>query len=187
MNIYTIYKITNIQNGKIYIGFTSNHKTRFYKHVYDSLNLNPKQHIHRALRKYGKEKFTFDILYQSLEREHTLKTMEPFFINEYNTFKNGYNMTKGGEGVFGIPCCDFNKRRMYSNNPGKTKSALQKKTSIIEAVNELTNEIVLIVDRMSFSREYGIPYTTIGWAIQHNKTLKSGWQFTYIKKRTMGA
>ena len=27
--------------------------------------------------------------------------MEPFFIKEFQSFKNGYNLTEGGEGTFG--------------------------------------------------------------------------------------
>lgn len=58
--------------------------------------------FHKAMKKYGIENFDWEILYQSMERDHTLKTMEPYFIQEQNSFiPNGYNMTRGGDGVFG--------------------------------------------------------------------------------------
>jgi len=53
--------------------------------------------------------------------------------------------------------------------------------------NIITNETLIIKDRKLFSEEKNIPYPSIGWAIQNKKTLKNGWQFTYLKKRTMGA
>jgi group I intron endonuclease len=105
MIIYTIYRIVNKINGKVYIGFTSRnppHK-RWASHL-SQLN-NPKYNkllLYKAINKYGKDFFEFDILYQSKNRNHTLKIMEPYFIKEYNSFGlDGYNLTEGGEGTFG--------------------------------------------------------------------------------------
>jgi hypothetical protein len=48
-----IYKITNLINGKIYIGLsTEKDKFRWYKHCGDAKN-NPKNLIDRAIAKYG--------------------------------------------------------------------------------------------------------------------------------------
>jgi hypothetical protein len=60
-----------------------------------------KQAIYQAIQKYGINNFQFDILYQSLDKWHTLNIMEPHFISEYNTFVDshhtaGYNLTRGG-------------------------------------------------------------------------------------------
>jgi group I intron endonuclease len=101
MIIYSIYKIVNKINGKIYIGFDSNWPNRMIYHYYNSRCISKNFHIYRAIRKYGWENFSFEVVYQSKEKEHTLKVMEPFFIKKYNSFMNGYNMTEGGEGTFG--------------------------------------------------------------------------------------
>ena len=105
MNIYSsIYKCTNILTGESYIGYDSNWPSRRTKHLYDYLNeksKNYKCHFYRAIRKYGIENFAWEILYQSWDKEHCLNTMESFFIEEYNSFNKGYNMTKGGEGTLG--------------------------------------------------------------------------------------
>ena len=37
---------------------------------------------------------------------------DPYFINEYNSFKTGYNSTLGGEGSLGKKQTDKNKRNM---------------------------------------------------------------------------
>lgn len=105
MDIYTIYKATNIINGKSYIGFDSNFPERRREHK----NLTKKSDIntifHKAIIKYGWDNFDWEILYQSYDRDHTLNTMENHFIIEHNTYagypNGGYNLTLGGEGTFG--------------------------------------------------------------------------------------
>lgn len=54
------------------------------------------------MRKYGWNNFQSEIIYQSLDGNHTLKFMENFFIREYDSFYNGYNSTLGGDGILGF-------------------------------------------------------------------------------------
>ena len=54
-----IYKITNIQNNKVYIGQTIRPvKDRFNRHINDALNNIIDTHFARAIRKHGKENFS---------------------------------------------------------------------------------------------------------------------------------
>jgi len=96
----TIYKATNLINGKSYIGFDSAWPKRMNRHL-ENANYNREGKFYDAIRKYGWENFQWEILYQSEDKERTLNVMEPQFIREYNTFNQGYNMTEGGEGCFG--------------------------------------------------------------------------------------
>ena len=96
----TIYKATNTINGKSYIGFDSAWPKRMNRHL-ENANYNREGKFYDAIRKYGWDKFQWEILYQSEDKEHTLNVMESQFIKEYNTFNKGYNMTEGGEGCFG--------------------------------------------------------------------------------------
>ena len=100
MNIYSIYKVTCLINNKIYIGFDSNWPRRTWEHKYKHTKEDSK--FYRALRKHSFKNFKWEVIYQSSDREHTLKVMEPFFIKEYNSFKKGYNSTVGGDGVSGL-------------------------------------------------------------------------------------
>lgn len=90
--IKTIYKIENKINHKIYIGQAKNPKVRWNQHINGHNEKNCP--IHRALRKYGAENFTFEILgwfenYNEKERE---------YIILYNSkIPNGYNVQDGGE------------------------------------------------------------------------------------------
>lgn len=99
MNIYSIYKATNIINGKSYIGFDACWPTRQKDHqrIYNKKN----NKFYAALRKHGWDNFEWTVLYQSLDKEHTHKVMEEYFIREYNTHcdtGHGYNMSFGGDG-----------------------------------------------------------------------------------------
>ena len=101
MTIYSIYKATNTITGKCYIGFDSHWPKRKYAHNSYSFIPGTTQYdtvFHRAVRKYGKDSFTWEVIYQSSDQEYCLHIMEPFFIKEFNSFGNrGYNMTVGGD------------------------------------------------------------------------------------------
>lgn len=96
MRTYYIYKVTNKINGKIYIGQTNNFDKRKQQH--EKCYKKEDCIFHRAIQKYGKENFEWEIINKttSLEKAYEL---EKKYIKEYNTFgENGYNMTKGGDG-----------------------------------------------------------------------------------------
>lgn len=114
--LYSIYKITNKVNGKVYIGFTQNTKRRWWAHR--SFNGSKTKALYLAMQKHGRDNFCFDILYQSKEQIHTLKTMEPLFIAEYRAFGNGgYNMNEGGDNPNTERSRTQSSERMKSFNP----------------------------------------------------------------------
>jgi hypothetical protein len=123
MNIYTIYRATNIINGKVYIGFDSHWPNRMKKHQYSSKRGDSK--FYRAIRKHGWANFTWEVVYQSLEYEHTLRTMENHFIVEYNSKDAGYNMTTGGDGTKGFKHSTEEKklRSVRSSNVAKIQKS----------------------------------------------------------------
>lgn len=94
-----IYCITNLINGKRYIGKTTYSVTkRFQEHCRDSQKERyEKRPLYRAMNKYGVKNFIVEELIQCDELE--LSSYEIFFIEKYNTYgKTGYNATKGGDG-----------------------------------------------------------------------------------------
>lgn len=96
-----IYKIENKVNGKIYVGQSTNIQKRWDNHKVAS-NCE-KDHtynypLYRAFRKYGVDNFSFDVLEECMVSE--LDDKEIFWIEYYNSFRNGYNQTLGGCGIF---------------------------------------------------------------------------------------
>ena len=88
-----IYKATNTLNDKSYIG-----KTVRSLHLRKGQHLrsNETTHFHRALRKYGKDMFDWSVIKET-KTEKELDNQEIKFIKEYDTYKNGYNSTIGGD------------------------------------------------------------------------------------------
>lgn len=89
-----IYKTTNKINGMIYIG-KHNGKTNSY--------LGSGKWLERAIKKYGKNNFTRDILENDIDNLITLNEREIFWISFYESTNPaiGYNITKGGDGGLG--------------------------------------------------------------------------------------
>lgn len=94
-----IYKITNKLNNKAYIGKTLkiNPKDRFIEHMQESKKQrSSKRALYRAFNKYGEANFNFEIL-EEIE-DCKASEREIFYIELYDTYRNGYNETLGGDG-----------------------------------------------------------------------------------------
>lgn len=97
-----IYKITNIINQKVYIGKTEqiNPDNRWKEHMHDyTRRRNEKRPLYSAMKKYGVENFSFEIL----EETDIPEEREVYYINKYRSYVgfkdcNGYNATLGGDG-----------------------------------------------------------------------------------------
>lgn len=94
--MHYIYKVTNKQNGKIYIGQTNNLERRKKQHLYD--NRTNHQAFKRAINKYGIDCFKWEIIDECLDKCE-INEKEKYYINYYNSkIPNGYNIASGGEG-----------------------------------------------------------------------------------------
>lgn len=86
-----IYKITNKINGKSYIGQSIDIKRRWREHRNsEGLNTNP---LYLDFKKYGIKNFNFEIL--EICNVDELDDKEILWIDRFNTYNNGYNLTKG--------------------------------------------------------------------------------------------
>lgn len=93
-----IYKVTNLKNGKIYIGKTKHDLFVRKKYHYKSSRRRTTNSIfHKALRKYKEENFLWEVL-QFETNIDDLNRLEIAFIEKYKSNIIGYNMTLGGEG-----------------------------------------------------------------------------------------
>jgi group I intron endonuclease len=155
-----IYKITNLINGKGYIGKSHDIFSRWIAHyrsakrIHDGkLPLKGSGAIHKAMNKYGIENFRFDILFifplDIRVTDSMLSTFEIFFIADQDTYIDGgkgYNMTKGGEGI--RPSLQTRQRMSKSNRGsnngffGKhhTQATIEKNRESHQGVCKLTEE-----------------------------------------------
>jgi dissimilatory sulfite reductase (desulfoviridin) alpha/beta subunit len=96
MNIYyTVYQTTNQINDKIYIGV---HKTENPNDSY----LGSNRILKDAIKKYGKENFTKEVLFV-FDNEESMWAKEKELVNEdFVSRKDTYNIGQGGEGWTGL-------------------------------------------------------------------------------------
>lgn len=91
-----IYIITNSINDKVYIGQTiQTLKSRWQAHCRKGSLEEQNMQIKRAIRKYGKENFSIKELERCSIAELDVK--EIYYISLYDSYKKGYNSTKGGK------------------------------------------------------------------------------------------
>lgn len=91
--MYCIYKITNLINGKTYIG----------QHKYKTLNdyyIGSGILLWKAYKKYGTKNFKKEIICKNVQYKETIDDMEKFYIKkEREQNPNGcYNIADGGQG-----------------------------------------------------------------------------------------
>lgn len=95
---FIIYKHTS-PSGKSYIGLTSKTmEERLNGHVNHAIR-GASTSFHQSIRKYGIESFKSEVLIDSIETLLEAESIEIFYISFYNTYKCGYNDTRGGRGT----------------------------------------------------------------------------------------
>ena len=106
---YTIYKITNLIDGKIYIG---KHQTKDLNDSY----MGSGKFIRRAIDKHGIENFKKEILFQ-FDSEADMNAKEAELVTEELCLREDtYNLCVGGKGGFSyINSNDLGKRPFRDN------------------------------------------------------------------------
>lgn len=181
-----IYKITNIQNNKVYIGQTIRPiKQRLNRHFNDALNNILDTHFARAIRKYGKENFVIEEI-DTAQTQDELNKKEQYWIQYYNSVIDGYNETDA------ISKCGGNT---YQSKTEKETEIIKEKirqTKIgyknpmarkIKRINIITNEIKIFDTIISCAKDCGIKNgkTSITQRLngRTKKPFKKIWIFEY--------
>lgn len=122
-----IYVIKNIINGKVYVGQASNAYDRFRRHRNNKVSA-AKQNLEiiKAMKELGADNFYYVIL-ENCE-DDMADEREIYYIEKFNSFKNGYNRTTGGAGTNTFTKDDIDEFcRMFEQ--GKTIKEIETETS----------------------------------------------------------
>lgn len=108
-----IYKITNLVNGKFYIGSAVDTKNRFSTHISElKSKTHSNYHLQRAWEKYGKENFIFEVI-ESVDDINNLLLREQHYLD---TLKPDYNICKIANSTLGIKYTEEAKERISRNH-----------------------------------------------------------------------
>ena len=147
-----IYKITNVVNGKVYIGQTTcSTQERWKHHVYNANSNNSQYQLYQAMRKYGINSFTVETLEEVSNQK--LDERECYWIKTFDSYRKGYNMTEGGSGVK-TRTEDFYKEIAELKRQGKTYEEIcQIKHCCRETVSDALKSQGMINPRFSKDEE----------------------------------
>ena len=122
-----IYLLTNLTNGKRYVGQYKDIATverRWARHIGIALNTNDTRPLYRAIRKrWDRDKcfknITAEILWHGAADVKKLDTKETYYIKKLHSFiddpkgDRSYNLTKGGRsGILGFKFSDESRKRL---------------------------------------------------------------------------
>lgn len=190
-----IYKITNKISGKCYIGQAVDIRARLMQHANN--RHYKKVVLYRAIEKYGIDNFdariiavinTFGKTQDEIKKE--LNALECFYIELYNAFENGYNMTPGGDsGRLGFKHSQETIEKIkeaHKNYKPKRAFDVSKKTYCYDL---LTKTIIDAESIAEASHKTGADYRSIG-QICNNHFYKNGgrlisgkrWIFAFSKE-----
>lgn len=126
MNRYGyVYKITNKINNKVYIGITHSPKNRCEQHFsYLRKGYHHSKKFQHSYDKHGEQVFEFQVIAKCTA--NTLFKLEIEYIKEYDSYRNGYNCTKGGEGGDWRPIKQFDlKGNFIEEYPSMTAASME--------------------------------------------------------------
>jgi group I intron endonuclease len=158
-----IYCIKNSITGKCYIGQSIKLQKRLKKH-WNSWNNPMYSHIvlYKAIKKYGIENFEVTILESFHDSlcpgiRSKLDELEKKYIQEYDSFNNGYNSTLGGDGgVLGYTHTEETKNYLRELRVAQEEEKSKDPSNWVKAKNLETNIVVIAHNRKELSELTGI-------------------------------
>lgn len=184
-----VYKITNIQNNKVYIGQSIRPiKDRFNRHINDALNNILDTHFARAIRKYGKENFIIELI-DTAQNQDELNQKEQHWIQHYNSVNEGYNETDAISKCGGNTYQSKTTEEMESIKEKIRQTKLGGKNPMakkIKRINVITNEIDIFDTVISCAQACGIKNGKTSISTRLNGQIKSPykgiWLFEYYNE-----
>jgi group I intron endonuclease len=119
-----IYQITNMENGKYYIGSAESFEQRVWQHKnYLKRGVHKNPRLQAAWNKYGADVFVFEIL-EVVPEGSTAFEIENIYLHKCVGLPNCYNVNTDAIGMrTGIPHTEASKAQLSANRKGKHAGA----------------------------------------------------------------
>jgi len=116
--MYWVYRHYNNISGKSYIGYTKKGISERWKaHIQNAFVNKTDTNMYRAMRKYPLDSWITTELW--VGKQHTMAKMKEIeCIESYNTYKEGYNQTRGGDGGWCVPAEKYDEWKRKQSKPG---------------------------------------------------------------------
>ena len=178
-----VYKITNIQNNKVYIGQTIRPiEQRFHRHLSDALNNILDTHFARAIRKYGKDSFIIEEI-DNAQTQDELNQKEQYWIRYYNSVEDGYNETDAVSKCGGNTYQSKTEEEMEVIKNKIRQTKLGDKNPMarkIKRTNIITNEVDIFDTVINCAKACGIQNGKTSISTRLNGQVKSPYKKTWI-------
>jgi len=190
-----IYKITNLKNGKFYIGSSKDIEFRWSEH---KKHLNGNYHINKKLQNawnfYGKENFEFTIVELVSNDETFLLEREQFYFDIFKPYikEIGYNIgekSSGGDNFTHNPNKENIREHLSDINLG-AKNPMHGKKHSDEAKEKQKDRAVGRYTLMWFVDKYGIESGTLKYKERNDKLANRNINYSYdngLKGKKRGA
>ena len=159
----TIYKITNLINGKVYVGQTIQKlETRWKEHC--KHGRRKVSAISSAIQKYGKASFTIECIDTAMSMEE-LNTKEQQYIEQYTSMAPiGYNLNSGGSNYVDS---DVTRERKRLGNLGKKHTEERKANISKSKVGKPVTELCKYVQKLG--KHLSSLYYNSGKGVRYSK------------------
>lgn len=120
-----IYIIKNDINDKVYIGMTTQTLQHRWQEHLEEVSRSKDRPLYRAMRKHGVNHFHMELLEEA--DNNSLSEREIYWIGYYNSYKYGYNATRGGEGNLTFNLTQEQCEELINRYPNQTATFYSEK------------------------------------------------------------
>lgn len=208
-DLFGIYAIKNILNGKVYIGQTGENFQRRYWHHRWKLknNCHDNEYLQNSWNKYGEESFEF-LVVEVVDDSNMLDDLEISYIEKYKSIGKSYNILNGGGGRRGVSMStkakaivgnknkkhmtgkklsEATKNKMSHSRKGKSYTRY-KKTTICndDLIKSIKTDLIDGIKPSVVADKYNVSYNCVNAIISNNtwsNVIVDGWEEFYNNRK----